>query len=156
MESIIIIIHVVVAIVITGVVLLQQGKGAEMGASFGSGASQTLFGSTGSGNALTALTSWMAVIFFATSLGLALIASQKAGQTVEQSSLIQNLDQLEAQRAAQPVGDLPQAPLEASGSDLPTASGSADSEIEAAAGAALDAAESAAADAADTNNGEAQ
>src|SRR5690554_6665279 len=100
MESIIIVIHVVVAIIITGVVLLQQGKGAEMGASFGSGASQTLFGSTGSGNALTSLTSWMAVIFFATSLGLALIASQKAGQTVEQSSLIQNLDQLEAQRTA--------------------------------------------------------
>ncbi|HHX82597.1 MAG TPA: hypothetical protein GX696_06405, partial [Pseudomonadaceae bacterium] len=74
--------------------------------------------------------------------------------TVEQSSLIQNLDQLEAQRTAQPVGDLPQAPVEASGSDLPTAAGSADSEIEAAAGAALDAAESAAADAA--NNSDAQ
>jgi preprotein translocase subunit SecG len=49
-----------------------------MGASFGSGASQTLFGSVGSSNALTKSTAWLAVIFFATSLGLALIAKQRA------------------------------------------------------------------------------
>ncbi len=47
MESIIIIVHVIAAIAVTALVLLQQGKGAEMGASFGSGASQTLFGSFG-------------------------------------------------------------------------------------------------------------
>jgi preprotein translocase subunit SecG len=145
MESMIIIVHVVVAIVITGLVLLQQGKGADMGASFGSGASQTLFGSTGSGNALTKFTSWMAVIFFATSLGLAMLARQQAGATVEQSSLIENLDQLEAQRAAQPAGDLPQAPFDAAASDMPLAgeeAGAVDTDIEDAAEAALDAAES--------------
>lgn len=119
MESLIIIVHVVAAIAITGLVLLQQGKGAEMGASFGSGASQTLFGSTGSGNALTRFTSWMAVIFFATSLGLALIARQQAGgATTQQSSLIENLDQLENLAPAPQQSDLPQAPSAAI--DLPS------------------------------------
>ena len=49
MESIIIFVHVIAAIAITGLVLIQQGKGADMGASFGSGSSQTIFGSSGSG-----------------------------------------------------------------------------------------------------------
>ena len=52
MESIIVIVHIVVAVAIVGLVLLQQGKGADAGASFGSGASQTVFGSSGSGNFL--------------------------------------------------------------------------------------------------------
>ncbi|MEY4641731.1 MAG: hypothetical protein RLZZ227_1725 [Pseudomonadota bacterium] len=51
MESLIIFVHVIAAIGITGLVLIQHGKGADMGASFGSGASQTMFGSVGSGNA---------------------------------------------------------------------------------------------------------
>src|SRR5690606_16503828 len=119
MESLIIIVHVVAAIAITGLVLLQQGKGAEMGASFGSGASQTLFGSTGSGNALTRFTSWMAVVFFATSLGLALIARQQAGgATPQESSLIENMDQLENLAPAPQQSDLPQAPSAAT--DLPS------------------------------------
>ncbi|MFZ9584646.1 MAG: preprotein translocase subunit SecG, partial [Pseudohongiellaceae bacterium] len=53
MESLIVAIHIVVALAIVGLVLIQQGKGADMGASFGSGASQTIFGSAGSGNVLT-------------------------------------------------------------------------------------------------------
>lgn len=125
METVIIIVHVVAAIAITGLVLLQQGKGAEMGASFGSGASQTLFGSTGSGNALTRFTSWMAVIFFATSLGLALMARQQAGvATPQQSSLIENLDQLQNLAPAQVLNDLPVAPSVAT--DLPSSEMPAD------------------------------
>jgi preprotein translocase subunit SecG len=119
MESMIIIVHVVVAIAITGLVLIQQGKGADMGASFGSGASQTIFGSTGTGNVLSKSTSWLAVIFFATSLGLALLARQQAGQGVDQGSLIQNLDQLEMLRSTTPAQDIPQVP--AAASDLPQA-----------------------------------
>ncbi|WP_116366408.1 preprotein translocase subunit SecG [Parahaliea mediterranea] len=77
MEQIILIVHLLVALAIIGLIMLQQGKGADMGASFGAGASQTLFGSAGSGNALTKATSWLVVVFFATSFGLALLATQK-------------------------------------------------------------------------------
>lgn len=119
MESLIIIVHVLAAIGITGLVLLQQGKGADMGASFGSGASQTLFGSVGSGNALTKSTAWLAVVFFATSLGLALIAKQRAAEGVSDSSLIQNRDQIETLIDAAPAGDLPAAPDAVPAGDLP-------------------------------------
>ena len=76
MEQIILVVHLLVALVIIGLIMLQQGKGADMGASFGAGASQTLFGSDGSGNVLTRSTAWLVAAFFATSFGLALIASQ--------------------------------------------------------------------------------
>lgn len=120
MESLIIIVHVLAAIGITGLVLLQQGKGADMGASFGSGASQTLFGSVGSSNALTKSTAWLAIIFFATSLGLALIAKQRASQGVTESSLIENRDQIETLIDTAPAGDLPAAPVsDGAAADLP-------------------------------------
>ena len=102
MESLIIFVHVIAAIAITGLVLIQQGKGADMGASFGSGASQTIFGSSGSGNVLTRSTSIMAVIFFITSLGLAIIARQQADLSVDNSGLIENLDEI---AAPAPVAD---------------------------------------------------
>ncbi len=79
MEQIILIGHLLVALAIIALIMLQQGKGADAGASFGAGASQTIFGSDGSGNILTTMTSWLVVAFFATSFGLAVIASQKSG-----------------------------------------------------------------------------
>lgn len=147
MESLIIIVHVVAAIGITGLVLLQQGKGADMGASFGSGASQTLFGSVGSGNALTKSTAWLAVVFFATSLALALVAKQRASQGVTESALIENRDQIETLIQTPPAGDMPAAPAApgaGASSDLPQVD--TDSS-EAAVNAALDAVAEAAADA---------
>jgi preprotein translocase subunit SecG len=78
MEQIILIVHLLVALAIIGLIMLQQGKGADMGASFGAGASQTLFGSDGSGNVLTRATSIMVALFFISSFGLAFIASQKS------------------------------------------------------------------------------
>lgn len=78
MEQIILVIHLVVALSIIGLIMLQQGKGADMGASFGAGASQTLFGSDGSGNVLTRATAWLVVLFFASSFGLAMLANQKS------------------------------------------------------------------------------
>ncbi|MEC9483395.1 MAG: preprotein translocase subunit SecG [Halomonas sp.] len=82
MQIAILMIHVAIAIALVALVLLQQGKGAEAGAAFGGGASQTVFGSRGSGNFLAKLTGVLAAAFFATSLALAYFASQ-AGDAVE-------------------------------------------------------------------------
>lgn len=78
METVILVIHVFVAVCLIGLVMLQQGKGADAGASFGAGASQTVFGSTGSGNFLSRTTAIMATIFFVSSIALATIAADKA------------------------------------------------------------------------------
>lgn len=78
MESIIIVAHILLALAIIGLVLLQQGKGAEAGASFGGGASQTVFGSQGTGNFMSRSTAIMATAFFVTSLALAMYAKQHA------------------------------------------------------------------------------
>lgn len=80
-EQIVMVLHVIVALAIVGLILLQQGKGADMGASFGGGGSQTLFGPSGGGNLLTRATAILAAVFFATSFGLAVIAKQKASMT---------------------------------------------------------------------------
>ena len=74
MESVVLVVHVLVAVAMIGLILLQQGKGAEMGASFGAGASQTVFGAAGSVGFLTKLTAILAAVFFVTSLGLAVYA----------------------------------------------------------------------------------
>jgi len=70
METVILVVHVLVAIAIIGLVLLQHGKGADMGAAFGGGASGSVFGATGSANFLSRATAVLATIFFITSLGL--------------------------------------------------------------------------------------
>ncbi|TGD70957.1 preprotein translocase subunit SecG [Mangrovimicrobium sediminis] len=78
MLQIILVVHLIVALGIIGLIMLQQGKGADIGASFGAGASQTLFGASGSGNALTRATAWLVAVFFATSFGLAVLATQQS------------------------------------------------------------------------------
>lgn len=75
MQQIVLIIHVLVAIGLIALVLIQHGKGADIGAAFGSGASQTVFGSQGSGGFLFKLTATLAVIFFVTSLTLTRMAA---------------------------------------------------------------------------------
>jgi len=70
MYEIVIALYLLVSIAIIGLVLIQHGKGADMGASFGAGASATLFGSSGTGNFLTKATSGLAIAFFALSLVL--------------------------------------------------------------------------------------
>ena len=79
--SIILLVHIVSAISVIGLVLVQHGKGADMGAAFGSGASGSLFGSTGSANFLSRTTAVLAAVFFVTSLALAYIASNKPRNT---------------------------------------------------------------------------
>ena len=73
--------HVLVALVIIGLVLLQHGKGADMGSGFGGGSSGSLFGATGSANFLSRATAVLATIFFLTSLGLAYLATNKPKST---------------------------------------------------------------------------
>lgn len=75
MQALILIIHVIAAISIIALVLLQHGKGADAGAAFGSGASGTMFGSTGALPFLIKLTAILAAIFFATSLALSYFAT---------------------------------------------------------------------------------
>ena len=75
--SIILTVHILSALGIIGLVLVQHGKGADMGAAFGSGASGSLFGATGSANFLSRTTAVLAVVFFLTSLSLAYMASTR-------------------------------------------------------------------------------
>jgi preprotein translocase subunit SecG len=78
LETLVVVVHVVIAVALVGLVLIQQGKGADAGAAFGGGASQTVFGSQGSGSFLTRMTTLMAVVFFVTSFSLAIFAKQRA------------------------------------------------------------------------------
>ena len=79
MEKLVLVVHILAALGVISLVLLQQGKGADMGASFGSGASGSLFGVSGSSNFMSRATAVFVVIFFATSLTLAYMASHKTG-----------------------------------------------------------------------------
>jgi preprotein translocase subunit SecG len=75
LESFLLVIHLVVAVVVCGLVLLQHGKGADMGAAFGSGSSGSLFGAAGSANFLSRTTAVLAALFFVSSLGLTYLGS---------------------------------------------------------------------------------
>lgn len=81
MYQLILVIHVFVAVCLVALVLVQQGKGATMGAAFGSGASQTVFGSRGSGSFLLKITIGFVVIFFSTSIALNYLASRAVKQS---------------------------------------------------------------------------
>ena len=81
LHTIIVIIQVLSALTIIGLVLLQHGKGADMGAAFGSGASGSLFGATGSSNFLSKSTGIAAAVFFTATLGLAFIGSTRSTST---------------------------------------------------------------------------
>lgn len=80
MQTALLIIHVLLALTVIGLVLLQHGKGADAGAAFGSGASATVFGARGSGSFLTRMTTLCAALFFVTSLGLAVMAAHRSDE----------------------------------------------------------------------------
>ena len=86
LESFLLVIHLVVAVVVCGLVLLQHGKGADMGAAFGSGSSGSLFGAAGSANFLSRTTAVLAAVFFVSSLGLTYLGSMhtKAKDVMQQ------------------------------------------------------------------------
>tara|TARA_R110002072_G_scaffold98034_3_gene215875 strand:- start:12299 stop:12709 length:411 start_codon:yes stop_codon:yes gene_type:complete len=77
-ETLVLVLHVLASLAIIGLILIQQGKGAEMGSGFGSGSSGTVFGAGGAGNFLTKTTTMIAIAFFLTSFGLAYFAKQKS------------------------------------------------------------------------------
>lgn len=87
MYEALLVVFLIVAIGLVGLVMLQQGKGADMGASFGAGASGTLFGSSGSGNFMTRMTGILAALFFIISLALGNINSNKTSKGSEWDNL---------------------------------------------------------------------
>ena len=103
MEQITLIVHLLVALAVIALILLQRGKGSDIGASFGAGASQTLFGSAGSGNALTRMTAWLSAIFFASSFGLAVIADNRSAGDDDLGFEVP----VSAPEQAAPEGDVP-------------------------------------------------
>ena len=96
-------VHVLLALMIIGLVLLQRGKGAEAGAGFGSGASGTVFGARGTSTLFSKLTAVFAAMFFATSLTLAYLGARP---TAEPTSVLERA----AQAATQPAAPAPAAP----------------------------------------------
>ncbi|MCP4994905.1 MAG: preprotein translocase subunit SecG, partial [Gammaproteobacteria bacterium] len=91
MQTILIVVHLFIALGLVGLVLIQHGKGADAGAAFGSGASATVFGSAGSGSFLSRVTAILAAVFFATSLGMAWYSMQ----TTEKKSLMDGVETTE-------------------------------------------------------------
>ncbi|MGE5639548.1 MAG: preprotein translocase subunit SecG [Clostridia bacterium] len=106
--NIIIVVHVLVALAIIGLVLLQHGKGADMGSGFGGGASSSLFGATGSANFLSRATAVLATAFFVLSLALGYIAStapRESGSVVDRVAPAKK----EAEQKQSPAQDKPAA-----------------------------------------------
>jgi len=117
MINIILIVHVLLAAAVIGLVLIQQGKGADAGAAFGSGASSTVFGARGAASFLTRATAMLATLFFVTSLGLATLYGkvEPVSSVTDESSVTGTVDQ----ESAKPDSDLPAIP-EKSESDVPS------------------------------------
>ena len=119
--------HVVVALAIIGLVLLQHGKGADMGSGFGSGSSGSLFGATGSANFLSRATAILATIFFLTSLGLAYLATSKPRTGGGVLDAVKSEQKMPAEPAKDAKGDAAKAvPKEAPKSDVPVTPGAPD------------------------------
>jgi preprotein translocase subunit SecG len=106
MLTLILVVHVLAAIGIVVFVLLQHGKGADMGAAFGSGSAGSLFGSAGAANFLSRTTGILAAIFFATSLGLTYYHSAP----VSAGGVTQSLDIAPAKTETKPAAPAPSAP----------------------------------------------
>lgn len=105
MSLLFIILHIVVCIALIMIVLLQTGKGADMGAAFGGGASQTLFGSTGASTFLGKLTTVVAIVFMLTSLTLAYMSTNRAKESImmeQQAPIEQKATQTMPEKSAQP------------------------------------------------------
>jgi preprotein translocase subunit SecG len=110
--TVILSIHVIVALAVIALVLLQHGKGADMGSGFGGGSSGSLFGASGSANFLSRATAVLATIFFLTSLGLAYLATNKpkAGGGVMDAVKTEQSVPGAAKKAVEPGKDAAKAP----------------------------------------------
>ena len=101
LQTLLLVLHLLVAVAICGFVLLQHGKGADMGAAFGSGSSGSLFGASGSANFLSRSTAVLAAVFFLTSMGLTYLISHKP-----QASSV-----MDVPPAERPATEVPAAPV---------------------------------------------
>jgi len=101
MQTTVLIIHTLIALGIIALVLIQRGKGADAGAAFGSGSSGTVFGSRGSTSFFSRATALLATAFFATSLTLAYLSSQRSGTP---DSLLESLPETAVTEEQSPVG----------------------------------------------------
>jgi len=127
LTTVLIVLHVMVALAIIGLVLLQHGKGADMGSGFGGGASGSLFGATGSANFLSRTTGVLAAVFFILSLALAYTATRRpteeGGGVID---VIRNKQQVPAP-AQKPAADVPQPPAQPQ--DAPPAQPPSDKQV---------------------------
>ena len=128
LETLVLIVHIVASLAIIGLVLIQHGKGADMGSGFGGGASGTVFGSSGAGSFLSKVTTYLAIGFFVTSFGLAIFAKDKSvaardlgiPAVVEQAPLSVNAELPALDSDAQTDSELPVLESDASAlSDIP-------------------------------------
>jgi len=129
-QNIVLVLHVIIAVSLVALVLLQQGKGADAGAAFGAGASGTVFGSKGSSSFLTRTTGVLATLFFITSLTLFVLATETktVSSVVDQVQSQQKIEtQPEVPVSDVPVSDVPASstakpqPTQPSTSDVPAA-----------------------------------
>ncbi len=111
MDSVILAVHIVIAITLIGLILIQQGKGADAGAAFGGGggggASSTVFGSQGSGNFLSKTTAILATVFFVTSLSLSYLSGKLSSAKTESVEVLNKVEQIQSE-------DKPAVPVSAS------------------------------------------
>jgi preprotein translocase subunit SecG len=138
MHTVLVVLHVIVCFFLMAVVLLQRGKGAEMGAVFGGGASSTVFGGRGAGNFLTKLTTGSAIVFMCTSLTLSYIATSRSGERLFEGGVkeepldkgvFEDLGTAPPENAAQAQGTPttpPAAEAEGAGTEAPPTPGSGD------------------------------
>jgi preprotein translocase subunit SecG len=121
LETTLFVVQVLVAIALCGLILLQHGKGADMGAAFGSGSSGSLFGAAGSANFLSRTTAVLAAVFFLTSLGLTYLGTTHVRKGVMQQGVMQDVP-AKAGEGAAPAVPAPATPP----ADTPPASKAAD------------------------------
>ena len=108
LESFLLVVHLIVAAVVCGLVLIQHGKGADMGAAFGSGSSGSLFGASGSANFLSRTTAVLAAVFFISSLGLTYLGSMHTpAKDVMQQGVMGNMPKSDAPAPGQPPASTP-------------------------------------------------
>ena len=89
MYTLLVVIHVIVSLAIIAIVLLQAGKGADIGSAFGGAGSQTVFGSMGTPTLLGKITTVVAIVFMVTSISLAMLASRRAASVMTQPAPLQ-------------------------------------------------------------------
>jgi len=106
LETILLTLLSIDAIALTVLVLLQQGKGADVGAAFGSGSSNTIFGASGGAPFLTKLTTWLAILFFAIAFGLAYIAKERVAGVQEEGVPILNFQEKDSDLSGSSVKEI--------------------------------------------------